>query len=81
MQARNIKARAVVNTPMCLSSHTALKIVKKMHPGLQFEGCEGKHDNFKLQDVIAMLCNCKISMLFDDFYLKDCTEEIWRLVE
>ena len=40
-----------------------------MYLGLQFEGCEGNYDNFKLQEVVAMLYNCNISMLFDKFVI------------
>ena len=40
-----------------------------MYLGLQFEGYEGNYDNFKLQEVVAMLCNCKISMLLDKFVI------------
>ena len=40
-----------------------------MYLGVHFEGYEGNYDNFKLQEVVAMLCNCKISMLFDKFVI------------
>ena len=40
-----------------------------MYLGLQFEGYEDNYDNFKFQELVAMLCNCKISMLFDKFVI------------
>ena len=58
----------VLHPPRGPSSYKALQTVK-MPLGLQFDRYESNYDNFKLQEVIAMLCNGKINMLFDEFFI------------